>query len=141
MPDIETPRVISTEPALDSKGWVPLPDFNPPAGSNAPAAIKFPDGTEVAIDSWRRLPRAVADWLFSKQMLTLETLPIVSGRRGFAVNDKPVMRDGQPMTTYDTIGCGDIFINVHLSAVSARGNARKMLEHCGIDSATVQLQV
>ena len=122
-------------------GWVPLPGFNPPAGSNAPAAIRFPDSTESAIDSWRRLPRAVADWLYAKQLLTLETLPIVSGRRGFAANDKPVMRDGQPMTTYDTIGRGDIFINVHLSAVSARGNARKMLEHCGIDPATVHLQV
>ena len=45
------------------------------------------------------------------------------------------------MTTYDTIGHGDIFINVHLSAVSARGNARKMLEHCGVSPDTVQLQV
>ena len=45
------------------------------------------------------------------------------------------------MTTYEAIGNGDIFINVHLSAVSARGNAHKMLQHCGIDPDTVHLQV
>ena len=124
-----------------SLGWLPFPDFNPPGGSKAPIAIKFPDDVEFAIGSWRQLPKVVADWLYAKQLLTLETLPIVSGRRGFAANDKPAMRNGQPMTTYDTIGHGDIFINVHLSAVSARGNARKMLEHCGINPTDVQVRV
>ena len=128
-------------PPEASYGWIPLPNFNPPRGSKPPEAIKFPDGTIADIGSWRQLPSAVAGWLYAKQLLTLETIPITSGRRGFAANDKPIMRDGQPMTTYDVIGDGDIFINAHLSAVSARGNARKMLEHCGIDPATAQLQV
>ena len=129
-----------TSPAA-SYGWVPLPDFNPPRGSKPPKAIKFPDGAIADIGSWRQLPSVVADWLYARQLLTLETVPIVSGRRGFAANDKPIMSDGQPMTTYDTIGRGEIFINAHLSAVSARGNARKMLEHCGVSPNTVQLQV
>ena len=138
---IEAPQPISSEPVSIEPGWVSLPDFNPPGGSKAPTAIRFPDGTESVIGAWRQLPKVVADWLYGKQLLTLETIPIVSGRRGFVVNDKPIMRDGQPMTTYDSIGNGDIFINVHLSAVSARGNTRKMLEHCGINPDTVQLQV
>ena len=137
---IETPAPISPEPTLDLTGWVSLPDFNPPRGSKAPAAIKFPDGAESSVGSWRQLPKAVADWLYVKQLLTLDTVPIASGSRGFAANGEPVMRDGKPMTTYEAIGTGEIFINVHLSAVSARGNARKMLEHCGIDPGTVQLQ-
>ena len=125
----------------ESFRWLPLPEYNPPIGSKAPIAIKFPDDAEFAIGSWKQLPKVVADWLYAKQLLTLETLPIVSGHKGFAANDEPAMRNGQPMRTYDRIGRGDIFINVHLSAVAARGNARKMLEHCAVDPADVRVRV
>ena len=120
--------------------WVPLPNFHPPIGSDAPTAIKFPDGVAVSLSKWKELPRAVAGWLYDRQLLTRETLPIASGPRGYAANDTPVMPDGQPMTTYDTIGNGNIFINVHVSATAARGNASKMLEHCGVKPDTVYLQ-
>ena len=140
-PAIETLRPIVPEADIDSTGWVPMTDFNPPSGTKPPAAIKFPDGVETKISRWKQIPKAVADWLYAKQLLTLETLPIASGGNRFFANHKPIMRDGKPMVAYEPIGSGDIFINVDLSANSTRRSARKMLEHCGIDPATVQLQV
>ena len=140
-PAIETLRPIVPESAFDSTGWVPMTDFNPPSGTKPPALIKFPDGVETKISRWKQIPKAVADWLYAQQLLTLETLPIASGGNRFFANHKPIMRDGKPMVAYEPIGSGDIFINVDLSANSTRRSARKMLEHCGIDPATVQLQV
>ncbi len=140
-PAIETLRPIVPEADFDSTGWVPMTDFNPPSGTKPPAAIKFPDGVETKISRWKQIPKAVADWLYAKRLLTLETLPIASRGNRFFANHKPIMRDGKPMVVYEPIGSGDIFINVDLSANSTRLSARKMLEHCGIDPATVQLQV
>lgn len=140
-PEIERPRQNLRDVDFDSAGWVSLTDFNPPSGTKAPVAIEFPDGVQTKIGRWKQIPKAVADWLYAKQLLTLETLPIASKGKRFFANDKPIMRDGQPMVAYEAIGSGDIFINVDLSANSARRSARKMLDHCGIDPATVQLQV
>ena len=140
-PAIETAVPISPEPATDSTVWVSLPDYNPPRGSKAPAAIKFPDDAQAAVGRWRQLPKAVADWLYDKQMLTLETLPIVSGNRRFAVNDKPITHDGKPMTTPEEIGDGEIFIDANVSANSARRHAIAMLQHFHVSPDTVQLQV
>lgn len=140
-PAIETPAPISPEPAPDSTVWVSLPDYNPPRGSKAPAAIKFPDDTQAAVGRWRQLPKAVADWLYDNQMLTLETLPIVSGSRRFAANDKPITHDGKPMITPEEIGDGEIFIDANVSADSARRHAIAMLQHCHVSPDTVHLQV
>lgn len=140
-PVTETLQQISAETATIEQGWVSLPDFNPPGGSKPPTAIRFPDGTETSIDRWKRIPKAVADWLYDKQLLTPETVPIVSGKRRFAANDKPVMHDGRPMIAHEAIGNDDIFIDVDLSANSARRHARKMLEHCGVNPVDVRVRV
>ena len=124
-----------------SPEWVPMTGFNPPSGTKPPAAIKFPDRVETEISIWKEIPKAVADWLYAKQLLTLETLPISGpGGRIFA-NDKPIKGNDQPMVAYEVIGSGDIFIDVDVSAGSARRSARTMLEHCNVDPATVQLKV
>ena len=78
-PDVEPLGETSPEAGYS---WVPLPDFNPPRGSKPPKAIKFPDEAVTDIGSWRQLPGAVAEWLYARQLLTLETLPNFSGTRG-----------------------------------------------------------
>ena len=45
------------------------------------------------------------------------------------------------MPTYESIGDGEIFINVHLSARAARENAKKLLNHCNVSADTVWLKV
>jgi hypothetical protein len=122
-------------------GWVPLSEFNPPAGASPPSVIRFSDGGNVAIRSWREIPTAVAHWLYARQILTVDKLPVPSGRRGYAANIEPFHRDGSPMVTHESIGETSIFINVHLSARASRENTKKILVHCGINPDNVQLQV
>lgn len=125
----------------EPSGWIRLSEFNPPTGENAPSLIRFLDGSTAEIGSWKRIPLTTAQWLYSQQLLTAENIPVPSGTRGFAANSAPVHSNGSPMPTYESIGDGRIFINVHLSARAARENAKKLLNHCGVDPSTVQLQV
>ena len=81
-----------------------------------------------------------AKWLFSRPQLTVEQLPVPSGRRGYAANVTPTHSDGSSMVTHADIGNGDIFVNVHLSSRAARENAKKLLQHCGVDPADVYVQ-
>ena len=121
-------------------GWVPLSEFNPPTGTNPPSSIRFSDGNNIAIRSWKEIPTAVARWLHARRMLTVGNLPVASGKRGMAANSVPLHRDGSSMVTHETIGDDEIFINVHLSARASRENAKKILEHCGVDPRDVYLQ-
>jgi hypothetical protein len=132
----------SSEPATapGEEAWVRLSEFDPPNGSVAPASVRFPEGITRRVGSWRRLPVATAEWLYSQQKLSKGNLPVASGRKGFAANSLPMHRDGSQMITYETIGDGEVVLNVHLSSRAARENAKKLLEHCGVDPADVYVQ-
>ena len=121
--------------------WRPLSEYSPPVGTNPPLAVRFPDGTAVEVVKWKQIPMLTAEWLHEQRLLTTDNLPVVSGHRGFAANSEPVHRNGSPMVTYEAIAKGEVFINVHLSAKTSRENAKKLLQHCGIDPTTVHLQV
>lgn len=122
-------------------GWIALADYNPPPGSSPPTVVRFVDGQEIPISNWKQMPIVVADWLFSRGILTNEKLPIPSGRRGFAANFIPRHRDDSPMVTHATIADGQVFINVHVSARAAWENSKKLLHHCDINPAQVHLKV
>ena len=133
----QSPAPLPQPPA----GWVSLSKYDLPGGTPPPTAIRFPDRTETPINKWKQLPTAVANCLYDEQRLTLEMLPVLSGSVRFAANDKPITHNGQPMKYYEAVGSGEIFIDVDLSAYSSRHNSRKMLERCGVDPASVHLQV
>ena len=135
------PTAVSSNTPPSGDGWIRLSEFNPPTGTGPPSAIRFSDGINVAIRSWRQIPTAVAGWLHLRQILTVDKLPVPSGRRGYAANFEPFHRDGSPMLNHESIGETSIFINVHLSARASRENTKKILEHCGINPDNVQLQV
>ncbi len=133
-PEKPVPHTVEVE-------WRPLSEYNPPVGTNPPSAMRFPDGTTVEVVNWKQITMLTAEWLHEQRLLTADNLPVLSGHRGFAANSEPVHRNGSPMVTYESIGTGGVFINVHLSAKASRENAKKLLQHCVINPATVQLQV
>lgn len=121
--------------------WRLLSEYNPPVGTDPPSAMRFPDGTVIEVVNWKQITMRSAEWLHEQRLLTVDNLPVLSGHRGFAANSEPVHRNGSPMVTYEPIGKGEIFINVHLSAKASRENAKKLLQHCGVSPDAVQLQV
>ncbi len=121
------------------EGWVRLSDFDPPARNRSPSDIWFGDGTSAEISYWKDIPIQTVNWLFSRGLLTADKLPLASGRKGFVVNSTPQQADGSPMQSYVVTGDRTLFVNTWISAKAARENAKKCLEHCGIDPSTVWL--
>ena len=139
---LESPPVPSRHiESSETSDWVPLSELNPPRGETAPSLIRFSDGDTAQIGVWRRVPIAVAQWLYRQRLLTEDNIPVPSGRRGYAINSIPVHANGSQMRTYESVGNGQMFVNVHVSARAARENAKKLLQHCGVNPDEVWLQV
>ena len=143
----EAPAEIETHPPDPAKvhptqsGWVSLAEFNPPGRSEPPNAVRFPDGQEHEIRHWNDILVAVAAWLNSNDRLTAANTPVPSSPRIHIVHDQPTHPTGNQFFLYREIADGQLVVNTHGSAVQMRNNARKLLRHCSVDPATIQLQV
>ena len=140
-PVIEAPQPISSEPVSIETGWVSLPDFNPPGGSKAPTAIRFPDGSVQEIKRWNDILVAVATWLHSSGWLTAADEPVSSSPRIYIVHSRPVHPTGNEFFQHKTIANGQLSINTHGSGLQMRKNSQTLLARYDVNPATVQLQV
>lgn len=138
---IEAARPISSEPVSIEPGWVSLPDFNPPGGSKAPTAIRFPDGSVQEIKRWNDILVAVATWLNASGKLTTSDVPVQSSPKTYIVHTRPKHPTGNEFFLHREIANGSLIVNTHGSAIQMRKNSRTLLEHRGVSPDTVQLQV
>ena len=139
---------IAKEPQTDAVetpalpvGWVPLSEFNPPGRSSPPQAIRLPDGSVQELRRWNDILVQVAIWLSASGKLTVGNIPVRSSARIYIVHSLPTHPTGNQFFGYKTIANGLLAVNTHGSAVQMRKNTQTLLHHCGIDPATVQLQV
>ncbi len=138
---VESPRrsPVSSPPVRGS--WASLAEYDPPSRSAPPQSIRFSDGKVQEISRWNDILVASAIWLSSTNRLTAANVPVTSSPKIYMVHDQPVHPTGNRFFQYREIADGQLVVNTHGSAVQMRNNARKLLQHCGIDPATVQLQV
>lgn len=140
-PIAEEPQTDIVEtPALPA-GWVPLSEFNPPGRSSPPQAIRFPNGSVQELRRWNDILVQVATWLSASGKLAVGNVPVRSSARIYIVHSLPTHPTGNQFFGYKTIANGLLAVNTHGSAVQMRKNTQTLLLHCGIDPATVQLQV
>ena len=138
---IEAPRPVSSEPVSIEPGWVALPDFNPPRGSKAPTAIRFPDGSVREIKRWNDILVAVATWLNASGKLTTSDVPVQSSPKTYIVHTLPKHPTGNDFFLHREIANGSLIVNTHGSAIQMRKNSRTLLESCGVSPDTVWLKV
>ena len=136
-----TPAVVPAIAPPAEPEWVRLSEYSPPRKTKPPLQMRFANGSTVELGPWNRIPVETAKWLYRQGLLTADNLPVYSGGNKFTANSDPVHSDGTPMHSHALIGNGQMFVNTHVSAKQAREHAKKLLEHCGVDPATVQLQV
>ena len=132
-----TPPAVST-PAI---GWVALSSSNPPKGTPSPTSVQFSDGSTREVKNWCNLVVETVKWLWSNGLLTESNVPVRSSRNGkrFSVNVKPVHGTGKKFHWPVHVAGTPLFIEGH-GGVKLHGHTRTLLEHCGIDPSTVQLQ-
>ncbi len=134
-----SPEVV---PARSS--WVALSSFTAQRGMKHPTTIKFPDGTEYALESRRDLLLRTAEWLVSNGSLTSNSEPVLvrggNGAKGYCiVNNRQVHPNGERFAAPRAINGTSLVVNV--GSTSAVSKAKTLLEHCGVSPDTVQLQV
>ena len=135
--DVEQPSM----PQPVSADWVELSEYNPPAYTPCPAAIRFWDGSERPLKSWSEILTGVVGKLYAEQWLTLEDVPIGWSSKVYSVHTEPVHPTGKQFDHYKNIEGTPLVVNVNLNAKHVRINAKKFLQRFGRKSANVYLQI
>ena len=143
IPNAVTPPA-SPEVVPVHSNWVELSSFTAQRGTKHPTTIKFPDDTEYPLASRRDLLLRTVEWLVSNGSLTSNSEPVLvrggNGAKGYCiVNNRSVHPNGEDFAQPRKINGTSLVVNV--GSASAVSKAKTLLEHCGIDPATVQLQV
>lgn len=139
LPEAQTPRPAHQQEMSHGGRWIALPDCDPPAGSPPPSAIRFPDGDERPIGTWKRLLIRVAEKLHEDGHLRSDQLPIARSKSWNIAAHTPVHRNGRPFYSKRQIG-ESIFIETSLSARNARDLSKRLLSRFGIDPRQIQLR-
>ena len=122
-------------------GWIDLSEYNPPAKTPCPTAIRFWDGNERPLKAWYEILVAIVEKLYAEKRLTAQDAPIGWSNSSYSVHTEPVHPTGQAFRHYRKIEGTPLFVNVNLNAGQIRKSARNFLERFGRQSATVYLRV
>ena len=130
----------ASSPPSVSSNWVALTAYNPPGGTPSPTAIRFWDGSERSLAHWREILINVVEKLYSQGQLTVKDVPMWRGSQRYRVHTEPVHPTGKRFEGPKAVQGTPLFINANLSAANVRRETKRLLKHCGLDSADVYLR-
>ena len=114
---------------------VKLSDCNPPPNTDAPKTVKFPDGTEKSLKTWKDLLVVTGEWLNATGKLAPVSKPIlIRGSR-----EKILDTDSSNFIKANSISGTNFWLNTHGSADNMRCKARDLLSHCGVNPNDILL--
>ena len=125
--------------------WVLLPHLNVnlPAYAPPPVGVRFPDGSERPVNSWKDLLFGVASWLASVGELAERDAPVPVDarqprtRQRYIVSAAPVHGSGKPFEEPFEIPGAPLFVETMVDKTQAKSHAIKLLEHCEVDPTSV----
>ena len=135
-PSVEQPPA----PRPGSPDWFALSEYNPPRGTQCPAAIRFWDGSERTLSHWNEILTLTVEKLYTAGLLTVDDAPIKRNDRTYIVHTEPVHPTGIPFSSHKNINGTPLFVNVKVSANGARREAKKLLQRYDQNPADVYLQ-
>lgn len=129
-------------PLVLAEDWRPLSEVATSVGegSGRPTGLRLPNGTESSISAWRSVLRDIGSWLDNQGLLAGKA-PLHTGGRGnrYLLNTEPMHRDGKGFTERFRTERG-FYLETNYNAPNTVNNAVVLLEHCGVDPATVYLR-
>ena len=131
---VPNPPHPSPDPVPAGK-WTRLSQIDKVAGSKPPKAIRFNSQSPRQAEVWWKVLVEVAEWLNQTGSLTANTLPIKG--MGF-VNTSPYGPTGKPFYLHKPIA-GGIHLNIKLGADDIVKNSKRLLQHFGTSSDSVEL--
>ena len=133
-------RTRSPAPRPISSGWVALSEFEPPPDTPCPAAVRFWDGSEQALEYWHEILTGVVKRLHSEGRLTVGDVPIKWSSKVYSVHTEPVHPSGKKFGNPKRVEDTPFVVNVQLNAGQVRANTKRLLQHFGRDPAEVYLR-
>ena len=135
------PEAPVPAPSPAQSNWVVLSEYNPPAGTPYPAAIRFWDGSELRLQKWYEILTSVVEKLYAGKRLTMKDLPIGWSNKVYSVHTEAIHPNGKEFVSARQIEGTPLFVNVHLSAAGVRRNTKRILEFCRLDPTSVHLLI
>lgn len=137
---VETPQQASL---ASTTGWVSLADFNPSSGGVPPTCIRYEDGSEYDVQYWFELVSNTAKWLWNRNSLTQNHLPVLSGTRSkiSIVSTDPVHQNGDRFRSRKDVHDTPLIVEGHGSGRDMRERTKRLLDHCGANPADVLLRL
>ena len=125
--------------------WVPLPDLNVnlPPYAPPPAHLRFPDGDEHPVKSWKDMLYGTACWLASVCKLTERDAPVPvdarqpQARQRYIVSASSVHGSGKPFDEPFSIPDTTLVVETMVDKAQAKAYAIKLLRDCGVDPGSV----
>lgn len=120
--------------------WVPLPDLNVnlPLYAPPPAHLRFPDGDERPVKSWKDMLYGTARWLASVRKLTERNAPVPvdarqpQARQRYIVSANSIHGSGRPFDEPFGIPDTTLVVETMVDKAQAKAHAIKLLQHCGV---------
>lgn len=138
------PAAVEATPAPGppEPGWVALSEYDRPAGTPCPAAIRFWDGSERPLRYWNEIVTFVAEKLYADGRFSVADMPIAGGGSRSSVHTKPEHPTEKQFESYKRIeGTPPLYVDTWLDAKGCRRSAIRLLQRCGVDPASVHLKV
>ena len=132
----QLPTATPVEP-----GWERLSTVNPKAGDPYPTAIRFPDGVDHQVTSWRQLVHHAVDWLWLQGRLKESDVPVPSSTKRYIVNIIPYHQEGNRFGAEMPVSGTPFVYEGNISSRASVSNAKKLLAYCGVDAAGIILKV
>ncbi len=145
-PSPNTAQNASQPSATTVEGkWTPLTGEFAAMGNPPPKAIKFQDGTERPTRYWFEIIRQTALHLVEVKLLTRENCQIRSSTAGgstrYLLSLDGKHSNGKAFAFPVPLGDTGIIVEANFSAVDCVRQAKRLLEHFGLDPARVTLKL
>ena len=134
VPVEDDPKGMPLDPAV----WTSLGTLQAEFGDRSPAGLRFSDGQERPLTSWKNLLVEVAEWLVRTRRLTAAQCPVQIGRNRCTVNTSPTHSDSKPFRASVELSNG-LFLETHLSGPATIDRSRALLKYLDQDPAQVHV--
>ena len=120
------------------EGWHSLADVHPDLKDAPPNALRFPDATQISIDTWIALPVEVTRWLWQQGRYDETLHPVVIQTR-YVIASSPWHPTGAPFSEPRRVG--PLWLERKFNASECARNARLIVERAGLDPAQFRVRL
>ena len=120
-------------------GWTQLADFQAKLGDKPPLMIRFHNGEERPVTTWKSILVETAEWLTKGGHLTASKCPIKMGPKRHQVHTEPIHSEGTPFVASASLSNG-LFLETNLSAPAIVSRSCSLVKQLGQDPSHVYLR-